>query len=411
MDLKIDTSMTDVSEAELKKIHSLAFKARNRLLDGKYDFAGWACLPENYDKDELLDIIRTGEEIKSRCDVLVVIGIGGSYIGTRAILEALPAKDGSPKIYFAGNNISGTYHKALIKEIAGKEICLCVISKSGTTVETNIAFSVLKEVLIDKYGKEEASNRIYAITDAAEGVLREEVLEEGYKSFVIPRDIGGRYSVLTAVGLLPLAAAGIDARALLKGAQASMNSLKWEEDAVNYACSRFALMKQGKNIEVIEYYEPNLHYFIEWLKQLYGESEGKNGKGLYPASLELSEDLHSMGQFLQEGSQVFFETVLNIENPDGDIKVPKSADALLAGRSMNEINKVTMHSVITAHRKVGIPIIKIDIPELSEYYLGQMIYFFQMTSAITGIMMGVNPFDQPGVESYKAEMRKALLDI
>jgi glucose-6-phosphate isomerase len=410
MDLKIDVSMTGINRSELEKKRGAAYDARDRLWDGKHDFTGWVKLPLKYDKDELEDVLNTAIKIQDRCELLIVIGIGGSYLGARAAVEALPIYKGNyPKIKFAGNNISGTYHTALIHEMNGKETCLCVISKSGTTTEPSIAFAVLKDALISKYGKKEASNRIYAITDASKGILREEAVREGYKSFIVPDDIGGRYSVLTAVGLLPLAAAGIDVKAMLSGAEAMMGSPKWDSDAVDYAVSRFILMESGKSVEIFEYYEPQLQYFAEWLKQLFGESEGKGGKGLFPASLSFSADLHSMGQFLQEGSQIFFETVLNIEKPDRDITVPESAGSLLAGKSMNSVNKAAVNGVIAAHRQADIPIIKIDVPEMSPFHFGQMVYFFEMTCAITGVMMGVNPFDQPGVESYKAEMRKELL--
>jgi len=411
MDLKIDISMTDISEADIKEKRKSAYAAKDRLWAGKDSFTGWVKLPRDYDKDELEDIINTGIEIKNKCDMLIVIGIGGSYLGARAAIEALPVSSdkGYPTVRFAGNNISGTYHAALLKEMETEEVCLCVISKSGTTTEPSIAFAVLKDALIKKYGRKEASKRIYAITDMSKGVLREEASKEGYKSFVVPGDIGGRYSVLTAVGLLPLAAAGLDVKAMLSGAEAVMTSPKWNEEAVDYACSRFILMERGKDIEVIEYYEPQLQYFSEWLKQLFGESEGKGGKGLFPASLNFSADLHSMGQFLQEGNQIFFETVLNIEKPNNDIIVPNSAGELFAGKNMNAVNEAAVNGVIAAHRKAKIPIIRIDIPEMTEYYFGQMVYFFEKTCAITGYMMDVNPFDQPGVESYKEEMRKELL--
>jgi len=409
MDLKIDVSMTGICTGEIEKTRQLAYAAQDRLWAGKDDFTGWVKLPMDHDKDELEDVIATGYKIQEQCDLLIVIGIGGSYLGTRAAVEALPVYSGKyPRIRFAGNNISGTYHAKLLEEMRNSETCLCVISKSGTTTEPSIAFAILKDALIEKYGKAEAAKRIYAITDAKKGVLREEADSEGYKSFVVPDDIGGRYSVLTPVGLLPISAAGIDVKSMLAGAEAMMSSPRWDKDAVDYACARFLLMEGGKSIEVIEYYEPQLQYFAEWLKQLFGESEGKEGKGLFPASLNFSADLHSMGQFLQEGNQVFFETVLNVEKPDRDIKVPESAGGLLAGRSMNDVNRAAVSGVIAAHRKAGVPIVKIGIPETTAYYFGQMVYFFEMTSAVTGLMMGVNPFDQPGVESYKAEMRSEL---
>ena len=414
MDLKVDISLTGIAKPEIDKTRVKARAAYDRLWDGKDDFTGWVKLPLEHDRDELEDVIATGYRIQEQCDLLIVIGIGGSYLGARAAVEALPVYGGGgkyPEIRFAGNNISGTYHKLLLDRIKDRETCLCVISKSGTTTEPSIAFAILKDALIRKYGKKEASSRIYAITDRSRGILREEVDAEGYKSFVVPDDIGGRYSVLTPVGLLPISAAGIDVKAMLSGAERVMSSPKWDGDAMDYACCRFLLMESGKGIEVLESYEPQLQYFAEWMKQLYGESEGKEGKGLFPASLNFSADLHSMGQFLQEGSRIFFETVLNVEKPDMDITVPESAGSLLSGRSMNEVNLAAVNGVIAAHKSIGVPIVRIDIPEMSPYYFGQMVYFFEMTSAITGFMMGVNPFDQPGVESYKEEMRKELTSV
>jgi len=409
MKIKVDVSLTDLSKEALEKTKKGAAAAYDRLWDGKDDFTGWVKLPMDHDKDELEDILQTACRIQDQCELLIVVGIGGSYLGARAALEALPIYEGKfPKIRFAGNNISGTYHTALLEEMEGKETCICVISKSGTTTEPGIAFAIFKDALIKKYGKQAAAGRIYAITDASKGVLREEADREGYKSFVVPDDVGGRYSVLTAVGLLPIAAAGIDVKSMLRGASDMMSSPAWDKDASDYACSRFLLMEGGKSIEIFEFYEPQLQYLAEWLKQLFGESEGKEGKGLFPASLNFSADLHSMGQFLQEGNQIFFETVLNIEKPDRDVIVPDSAGSLLAGRSMNEVNLAAVSGVIAAHKKAGIPIIRIDIPEMTPYYFGQLVYFFEMTCAITGLMMGVNPFDQPGVESYKAEMRREL---
>jgi len=412
MELKIDLSLTGMDKAAVEKCRPEALKAQEKLRSGTEAFTGWVKLPLEYDKVEFENIMQAARRIQHQCDLLIVIGIGGSYLGARSAIEALSgAGQGTryPEVRFAGNNISGTYHAKLLEEIERKETCLCIISKSGTTTEPSIAFAVLKDALIQKYGKKEASKRIYAITDAKKGILREEVLREGYESFVVPDDIGGRYSVLTAVGLLPIAAAGIDTVQMLKGAEAMTTSPGWDLDAADYAINRYLLMEAGKNIEVIEYYEPQLQYYAEWLKQLFGESEGKEGKGLFPASLNFSADLHSMGQFLQEGNQIFFETVLNVEHPDKDIIVPESAGEFLAGRSMNAVNQAAVNGVIAAHAAAGIPIVRINIPELTPYMFGQMVYFFEMTSAVTGMLMGVNPFDQPGVERYKAEMRNELL--
>jgi glucose-6-phosphate isomerase len=354
--------------------------------------------------------------------VFVVIGIGGSYLGARAAVEIFgaadeagsenAARDGgkkAPEILFAGQNISGTYHASLLNSIKNREVCLCVVSKSGTTAEPNIAFSVLKSFLIEKYGPEEARKRIYAITDPTGGSLRAEAAEQGYETFEIPADIGGRYSVLTAVGLFPMAVAGVDIGRVLSGAgrAVSEGSIK---AAKKYAAARKALFDGGKAIEVIEHYEPALFYFAEWLKQLFGESEGKNGTGLFPAALSFSADLHSMGQFLQEGRQIFFETVLNVVSPPGDLTAPRSADPLLAGRSMNAVNRAAMEGVIAAHRAADIPIIRIDVPDLSPESFGLMVFFFELSCAFTAYLMDVNPFDQPGVEQYKKEMKRILAE-
>lgn len=406
--LNLDLSRSLVESREIAACEAGLETARKRLWSGSEPFTGWVGLPFTYDKKELKDILAAAAAIRSQCEVLIVIGIGGSYLGAQAAISALRTET-SPEIYFAGQNLSGTYHQELLEKIRGKELCLCVISKSGTTTEPSVAFSILKDELYKKYGRKEAARRIYAITDAEKGILREETSREGYVSFVVPDDIGGRYSVLTAVGLLPIAVAGIDAEAMLKGAEDAATSAKeTKADTDLLAAARISLLKRGKAIEVFEYYEPKLQFFAEWLKQLFGESEGKDGKGIFPAALQFSTDLHSMGQFLQDGSQIFFETVLNVLNPPGDLIVPESAGELLAGKSMNAINQAAVEGVIAAHQATGVPIIKIDIPELSPYCFGQMVYFFEMTCALSGYLNGVNPFDQPGVESYKTEMRKAL---
>ncbi len=407
--IKIDFSASTLNGERLNEKRGELLEGQKRLTSGREEFTGWVGLPENYDRSEVLRVKDAASSIREKCDAFVVIGIGGSYLGARAAIGMLSKRGDSPRIYYAGHNISGTYHGELMDELEGREICLCVISKSGTTTEPGIAFALLKDMLIRKYGKEEACRRIYAVTDQVRGVLREEADREGYESFVVPDDIGGRYSVLTAVGLLPIAVAGIDIDSMLAGAAEMAKPLPFETDeAARYAAARNRLSEMGKSIEVFESYEPGLFYFSEWLKQLFGESEGKQGKGIFPAALQFSTDLHSMGQFLQEGRQIFFETVLNVEEPPRDLLVPESAGEVLAGRSMNGVNKAAMEGVIAAHRKVGVPILKIDIPALTPYYFGQMVYFFERTCALSGYLAGVNPFDQPGVEAYKSEMRKAL---
>lgn len=389
--------------------------AKNRLYSGKEAFTGWIDLPETYDREETERIKKTAEEIRGKCGAFIVIGIGGSYLGARAAVEMMShsffrekEKVGVPKIYFAGQNISGTYHAELMEAVADLEVCLCVISKSGTTTECSIAFALLKDALIKKYGKEEAIKRIYAITDKEKGVLREETDREGYVSFVVPDDVGGRYSVLTPVGLLPIAVAGIDIDEMLAGAREAKESPELMGTAEIYAAVRNALYQKGKTVEIFQAYEPKLQSFTEWLKQLFGESEGKKGKGIFPTALQFSTDLHSMGQFLQDGSQIFFETVLNVIAPEKDMVVPESAGALLAGKSMNAVNQAAVAGVMEAHRKAGIPILKIEIPELSAAVFGQLVYFFEMVCGLSACLLGVNPFNQPGVESYKAEMRREL---
>jgi len=412
--LKLDLSRSLVGPSAISAWKDSLEAAKKKLRSGEEPFTGWVNLPFDYDRKELKDILDAAEKIRSQCEAFVVIGIGGSYLGARAAISALRAEPradagSGPEIYFAGQNLSGTYHKELLEQLRGKELCICVISKSGTTAESSVAFSILKDELLKKYGREEARKRIYAITDAKKGTLREEADREGYASFVIPDDVGGRYSVLTAVGLLPIAVAGIDVPAMLEGAAAAAASAGMaDSDAELLAATRISLLNQGKSIEVFEYYEPRLAFFAEWLKQLFGESEGKDGKGIFPAALQFSTDLHSMGQFLQEGNQIFFETVLNVLDPPGDLIVPDSAGELLAGRSVNEINQAAVEGVIAAHEAAGIPIVRLDIPELTSHCLGQLFYFFETVCALSCYLNGVNPFDQPGVESYKTEMRKVL---
>ena len=408
--LKLDLTRSLVPSWTVDACRDGLAAAKRRLWSGKEAFTDWVSLPFEYDRKELQDIMAVAEKIRKQCEVFIVIGIGGSYLGAQAAISALRTEVKSgPEIYFAGQNLSGTYHKELLEKIRGKDLCLCVISKSGTTTESSVAFAILKDELYKKYGREAGAERIYAITDAKKGILREEVNREGYASFVVPDGIGGRYSVLTAVGLLPIAVAGIDVEAMLGGAaEAAAASKEANADADLLAATRISLLNQGKSVEVFEYYEPKLQFFGEWLKQLFGESEGKDGKGIFPAALQFSTDLHSMGQFLQDGSQIFFETVLNVINPPEDLTVPESAGELLAGRSMNDINQAAVEGVIAAHEATGVPIIKLDIPELSPHCFGQMVYFFETVCALSGYLNGVNPFDQPGVESYKSEMRKVL---
>ena len=386
------------------------------------DFLGWVDLPKNYDKEEFNRIKRVSEKIKSDSDVLLVIGIGGSYLGARAAIEMighsfrnnlLKSDRKSPEIYFVGNNISSTYIMDLFDIIKDKDISINVISKSGTTTEPAIAFRIFKDFLEKKYGKLEASKRIYATTDAKNGALRQLANEEGYETFIIPNDVGGRFSVLTAVGLLPIAVSGIDIDKIIKGAKDAYENFKNKDLKVNesyqYAVIRNILHKKGKNIELLVNYEPQLHYIGEWWKQLFGESEGKNNKGIFPATVDFSTDLHSMGQYIQEGQRILFETVINVENSRRDITIEKldiDLDELnyLAGKTLNFINHKATQGTILAHTDGNVPNLVINIPRLDEYNFGYLIYFFEKSCAISGYLLGVNPFDQPGVEAYKRNM-------
>ena len=386
------------------------------------DFLGWVDLPNNYDKEEFARIKKAAEKIKSDSDVLVVIGIGGSYLGARAAIECLGhsfrnnlTKDErkTPEIYFAGNNISSTYLMDLLDIIKDKDVSLNVISKSGTTTEPAIAFRVLKEFLENKYGKEEAAKRIYATTDAKKGALKQVSDEEGYETFVIPDDVGGRFSVLTPVGLLPIAVAGIDIDAIMTGANDARvdfsNSNLDENDCYQYAVVRNILHRKGKDIELLVNYEPNLHYVSEWWKQLYGESEGKDQKGLFPASVDFSTDLHSMGQYVQDGKRILFETVLNVEKPRRVLNLKEEANDLdglnyLSGKTVDFVNEKAFQGTLLAHTDGQVPNLLINIPTLDEYNFGYLVYFFEKACGISGYLLGVNPFNQPGVEAYKKNM-------
>jgi glucose-6-phosphate isomerase len=390
------------------------------------DFLGWLDLPVKYDRAEFKRIKAAAKKIQRQSEVLIVIGIGGSYLGAKAALEFcghsfynnLPKKQRkTPEIYFAGTNISGTYLTHLLEVVGDRSFSVNVISKSGTTTEPAVAFRIFKKKLEEKYGKAGARERIYATTDHARGALKTLADREGYETFVVPDDVGGRYSVLTAVGLLPIAAAGVDVDQLLKGAadaRAQFKSAPYRENAVlQYAAARNALYRKGKDIEMLVNYEPRLHFVAEWWKQLYGESEGKNGKGIFPASADFTTDLHSLGQYIQDGRRHLFETVLEIEKPEADIVLeaePDDADGLnyLAGKTLDYVNKKAAEGTLLAHTDGGVPNLKISIPEATPYYLGQLFYFFEKACAVSGYLLGVNPFDQPGVEAYKKNMFRLL---
>ncbi len=418
-----------VSEQEILQQAETASACNQALHDGSRagnDFLGWVTLPSSVSEELIKDIEDTAAELRSRCDAVVVVGIGGSYLGARAVIDALSSsfdwlqtRRKNPVILYAGNNIGEDYLHELTEYLHDKRFGIINISKSGTTTEPAIAFRILRNLLVEKAGEEESRKRIVAITDASRGALRSLANSEGYKTFVIPDDVGGRYSVLTPVGLLPVAVAGLNIRKLFQGARdmetASGSATPFEVNLpAIYAAIRNRLYLKGKKIEILVNYNPKLHYFAEWWKQLYGESEGKEGKGIFPAAVDFSTDLHSMGQWIQEGERTIFETVLSVRRPDAEVRIPhdnSDSDGLnfLRNKRVDEVNKMAELGTRIAHVDGGVPNILIEIPELSEYFVGQLIYFFEKACGISGYMLGINPFNQPGVEDYKRNMF-ALLD-
>ena len=386
------------------------------------DFLGWIDLPVDYDKDEFARIKKAAAKIQSDSDVLLVIGIGGSYLGARAAIEFLThsfynvldkGTRKTPQIFFVGNSISSKYIKDLQDVVRDKDFSINIISKSGTTTEPAIAFRVFKEMLIEKYGKEEANKRIYATTDKAKGALKNLANQEGYENFVVPDDVGGRFSVLTAVGLLPIAVSGADIDKLMEGAASgrkkALETPYEENPALLYASIRNILLRKGKHVEIVANYEPSLHYVSEWWKQLFGESEGKDQKGIFPAAVDLTTDLHSMGQFIQDGARIMFETVINVEESPEEVVLKEEeidTDGMnyLAGKNVDFVNKSAMNGTILAHTDGQVPNLKVNVPEQNEFYLGELFYFFEFACGISGYLLGVNPFNQPGVESYKRNM-------
>ncbi len=414
-----------IREEEIANMKSAVMGAKEVLTEktgAGNDFLGWIDLPVDYDKEEFARIKKAAEKIKGDSDVLLVIGIGGSYLGARAAIEFLSHSfynvlpkgvRKTPEIYFVGNSISSKYVKDLQDVLEGKDFSINIISKSGTTTEPAIAFRVFKEMLIKKYGREEANKRIYATTDKARGALKNLANEEGYESFVVPDDVGGRFSVLTAVGLLPIAVSGADIDKLMEGAAfARKKALEAEYEAnpaLLYAAVRNILLRKGKQVEIVANYEPSLHYVSEWWKQLYGESEGKDQKGILPAAVDLTTDLHSMGQFIQDGARIMFETVLSVEESPAEIvlqeeEVDTDGMNYLAGQTVDFVNKSAMNGTILAHTDGSVPNLLVKIPSQDEYSLGQLFYFFEFACGISGYILGVNPFNQPGVESYKKNM-------
>ena len=414
-----------VKDHEVENMKKLACDAKELLVSrtgAGNDFLGWIDLPVNYDREEFSRIKKAAEKIKSDSEVLLVIGIGGSYLGARAAIEFLrhsfynmvdKGVRKTPEIYFVGNSISSTYIRHLMDVIGDRDFSINMISKSGTTTEPAIAFRVFKEMLEKKYGKQGAAARIYATTDRAKGALKKVADEEGYETFVVPDDVGGRFSVLTAVGLLPIAVSGADIDKLMEGAasgrEMALHAPFEENDAVKYAALRNIMLRKGKSVEILANYEPAVHYVSEWWKQLYGESEGKDQRGIFPASVDLTTDLHSMGQFIQDGARIMFETVINVETSREEIIIneePVDLDGLnyLAGKSVDFVNKSAMNGTILAHTDGQVPNFMVNVPEVSEFYLGQLFYFFEFACGVSGYLLGVNPFNQPGVESYKKNM-------
>lgn len=414
-----------ISNEEVESMKKIAEDAKKVLVDktgAGNDFLGWIDLPVNYDKEEFDRIKKAAKKIQEDSEVLVVIGIGGSYLGARAAIDFLRhgfynnvSKEirKTPEIYYAGNSISPAYLQGLIDVVGDRDFSVNIISKSGTTTEPAIAFRIFKEMLEKKYGKEEAAKRIYATTDKSKGALKGLATAEGYESFVVPDDVGGRFSVLTAVGLLPIAVSGADIDKLMEGAasgrEKALNNAFEENDAIKYAAIRNILLRKGKSVEITANYEPSLHYFGEWWKQLYGESEGKDQKGIFPAAVDLTTDLHSMGQFIQDGSRIMFETVIKIEETDAKIiidKDPEDLDGLnyLAGKEMDFVNKSAMNGTILAHTDGNVPNLLVSVPKQNEFYLGELFYMYEFACGVSGYILGVNPFNQPGVESYKKNM-------
>lgn len=414
-----------IKQHEIDSMKKITVDAKDLLLSREgagNDFLGWIDLPVDYDKEEFARIKKAAEKIQSDSEVLLVIGIGGSYLGARAAIEFLRhnfynsvSKEirKTPEIYFVGNSISSTYISNLIDVIGDRDFSVNIISKSGTTTEPAIAFRVFKKMLETKYGKEGAAKRIYATTDKAKGALKNLATEEGYETFVVPDDVGGRFSVLTAVGLLPIAVSGADIDKLMEGAasgrERALNNAFEENDALKYAAIRNILLRKGKSVEILANYEPSLHYTSEWWKQLFGESEGKDNRGLMPASVDLTTDLHSMGQFIQDGSRIMFETVVNVETPRCQVVLeeePVDLDGLnyLAGKTVDFVNKSAMNGTILAHTDGNVPNLMVNVPEQNEFYLGELFYFFEFACGVSGYILGVNTFNQPGVESYKKNM-------
>lgn len=409
MNLRVDLEKTGLSQEKINSKYDEAVKIANELRQDKEEFTGWVNCPKEVPDSLIFEIESTAKEVQSICESLIVVGIGGSYLGTAAIFEATGGKkEGYPELVFSGNTLNSAEMITALDIIKNKETCLCVVSKSGNTMETRIAYGILKKAIVEKYG-ESAKKRIIIITDSLKGNLRQEVNEFGYKSFEIPANIGGRYSAFTPSILFPLAVAGVNIKEFVCGAKDVSCDEKFWAEGIKYAVVRYLLEQQGKNMEVFEYFDPRQRLLGEWCKQLFAESEGKDGKGLFPVTLSFTTDLHSVGQYLQEGKQIFFETVINVENEDVDLIIPDEVGKSFGGRKLKEINDIAVESVIAVHFKENIPVVVLNILDNKEYSLGQLLYFFMMTAGVTGKLLGVNPFTQDGVEKYKSEIRKRFV--
>ena len=404
MSIKITLKDTGVSGADLDARRKEARAALERLRSGALDFTGWVRQPAEFDEAKVAGIAAAAETIREKADVFLVLGVGGSFMGAKAVIDLLGG-DGKTKVLFAGYNFSARYIHELLSEMEGRDVCLCVISKSGTTTETLSAYGVFKAWMIEKYGAEETAERTFVVTENRSNYLFDEATAEGCSIFDLAVDIGGRYSVLTPVGLLPIAVAGIDISALMDGARSLAGDGDFPPEWLDYAITRQVLAGRGKNIEIFEFFDPYAAYIGEWLKQLFGESEGKDGIGIFPVSLMFSRDLHSMGQFLQQGTPCFFETFITAEKPVADVKIPETAMKPFAGKTIEQLGECAEKGVYDAHVAAGTPVIAIEVDAFSPETTGELLYFFEIQCAVSALLSGVDPFDQPGVEAYKKEMR------
>ncbi len=411
MSIKFISKDSGFKPEEVEARRTEARRQLARLRSGELHFTGWVKDPVEFDDFRIAAVENTAREIREKSDIFLVLGVGGSFMGAKAVIDLLAPENRETEVLFAGYNFSARYIKELMREIEGKDVSICVISKSGSTTETLSAYGIFKEWMLEKYGKEETAKRTYVVTENRSNFLFDEATAEGATIFDLALDIGGRYSVLTPVGLLPIAVAGIDIREIMEGARSLTSMEAFDGDGLDYAILRQMYYETGKKIEVFEFFDPYAAYFGEWLKQLFGESEGKNGKGLFPASLMFSRDLHSMGQFLQQGTPSFFETFVMAEKSDVDVKIPQTAMKPFAGKTVQGINSCAEKGVYDAHVKAGIPVLAIRADEFSPKTVGELLYYFETQCAVSALLSGVDPFNQPGVEAYKKEMRAYIDEL